>query len=244
MRRLLSLLAVLHLLAPAARAAATAPECVVLLHGVLAHGVFMKPLESALQDAGYRTVNVSYPSRDKTIEQIATDFLPKELAKYDLARASRVHFVVHSMGGLITRAFLEKSRPANLGRVVMLGTPNHGSEAADRLAESDILRKIVGVNLENLRTKQNGTAGKLGRATYDLGIIAGDTSINPLFSSWVKGDADGPVSLESAKLDGMRDFVVVPYSHTAMLWRDETAKQVLAFLRDGKFEHKNGDRND
>lgn len=242
MRRFILLLIILTAFAPAARA--TEPECVVLLHGVLASGAFMKPLESALQDAGYHTVNVSYPSRDKTIEQIATDFLPKELAKHDLARAPKVHFVVHSMGGLITRVFLEKSRPANLGRVVMIGTPNHGSEAADRLAESDIFKKIVGVNLENLRTKENGTAGKLGRATYDFGIIAGDTSINPLFSSWVKGDADGPVSLESAKLEGMRDFVTVPYSHTAMLWRDETARQVLAFLREGKFEHKEGNKKD
>lgn len=234
-RRLTVLLA---LTTAAATAPATESECVVLLHGILASGAFMKPLEKELQAAGYRTVNISYPSRDKTIEQIAADFLPGELKKHDVARAPKVHFVVHSMGGLITRAYLEKSRPPNLGRVVMLGTPNHGSEAADRLAESDILKKIVGVNLENLRTKENGTAGKLSRATYDLGIIAGDTSINPLFSSWVKGDADGPVSLESAKLEGMRDFVVVPYSHTAMLWREETAKQVLAFLRDGKFVHK------
>ena len=236
MRRFILLVAFFWALAPVART--SEPECVVLLHGVLASGTFMKPLESALKDAGYRTVNISYPSREKTIEQIAADFLPGELKKHDVARAPKVHFVVHSMGGLITRAYLEKSRPPNLGRVVMLGTPNHGSEAADRLAESDILKKIVGVNLENLRTKENGTAGKLSRATYDLGIIAGDTSINPLFSSWVKGDADGPVSLESAKLEGMRDFVVVPYSHTAMLWREETAKQVLAFLRDGKFVHK------
>lgn len=236
MRRLLLLLSPLLAHPPAAPAAE--PECVVLLHGILAHGAFMKPLEKELQAAGYRTVNISYPSRDKTIEQIAADLLPGEMKKHDVARAPKVHFVVHSMGGLITRAYLEKSRPANLGRVVMLGTPNHGSEAADRLAESDILKKIVGVNLENLRTKENGTAGKLSRATYDLGIIAGDTSINPLFSSWVKGDADGPVSLESAKLEGMRDFIVVPYSHTAMLWREETAKQVLAFLRDGKFVHR------
>lgn len=237
MRRLL-LLGPLLAQPPAAPAAE--PECVVLLHGILASAAFMKPLETALQDAGYRTVNLSYPSREKTIEELAADFLPKELAQHDLAKAPKVHFVVHSMGGLITRAYLEKSRPANLGRVVMLGTPNHGSEVADRLAESDILRKIVGVNLGNLRTKDGGSAGRLGKATYDLGIIAGDTSINPLFSSWVKGEADGPVSLESAKLEGMRDFVVVPYSHTAMLWREETARQVLAFLRDGKFDHKRG----
>jgi pimeloyl-ACP methyl ester carboxylesterase len=235
MKRFALFAGALALLQPAAHGAE--PECVVLLHGVLAHGAFMKPLESALKDAGYRTVNISYPSRDQTIEEIAAEFLPRELAKHDLARAQKVHFVVHSMGGLITRAYLAKSRPANLGRVVMLGTPNHGSEAADRLAESDILRKIVGVNLAGLRTKENGAAGKLGRADYDLGIIAGDTSINPLFSSWVKGEADGPVSLDSAKLEGMRDFVIVPYSHTAMLWRSETAKQVLAFLRDGKFAH-------
>ncbi len=214
-----------------------APECVVLLHGVLQSGLSMERIEAALKKAGYRVVNISYPSRKLTAEQIARDFLPKQLEKAKVADAPRLHFVCHSMGSLVARTFLRDSRPANLGRVVMLGPPNHGSAAADRLANNDFFRWTVGVNLDELRTTPDAIAQKLPPADYELGIIAGETSINPLFRKSVGKKADGPVSLESARLEGMTDFLVVKHSHTLMLWQDDVIAQVLAFVRDGKFNH-------
>lgn len=210
-------------------------ECVVLLHGVMLSGWAMQPLARAVEDAGYRAVNVSYPSRTLPLEEIARDFLPAQLEAHGVAAAPCVHFVAHSMGSLVVRAYLRDHRPANLGRVVMLGPPNHGSVAADAAQGWAPLRWIVGVNLPRLGTGEAGVAPRLGRADFELGIVAGTARVNPLFETVLKGEHDGVVTLESARLDGMGDFLVVPHSHTVMLWRKEVIAQVVEFLRHGKF---------
>lgn len=210
-------------------------ECVVLLHGVALSGWAMRPLADALERAGYRTVNLSYPSRTATIEALAGDFLPAQLAAHGVTASPRVHFVAHSMGGLVVRSFLRDRRPANLGRVVLLGPPNHGSAAADAAQDWAVLRWIVGVNLPRLGTGEAGLAPRLGRADFELGVIAGTSKVNPLFVSVMAGENDGVVTLESARLEGMSDFLVVPHSHTVMLWREGVIAQAVEFLRTGKF---------
>lgn len=212
------------------------PEAVVLLHGVMMTGHSMGRIEAALTRAGYRVINLTYPSRKATIEAIAADFLPAQLARHDAATAPRLHFVTHSMGSLVVRAYLRNGRPANLGRVVMLGPPNHGSEVADKLANREFFAWLVGVNLRDLGTGPDAVPQRLGDADYELGVIAGSASINPFFSHLVAGPNDGPVSVESAKLAGMRDFLVVRHSHTLMLWQGDVITQVLTFLRTGRFE--------
>lgn len=219
--------------APAAEAETR--ECVVLLHGVALSGWAMEPLAWALEEAGYRTVNLSYPSRRLTIEALADDYLPAKLAEHGVADAPRVHFVAHSMGGLVVRRFLAGHRPANLGRVVLLGPPNHGSAAADAAADWAVLRWIVGVNLPRLGTGAESAAARIGPADFELGIIAGTSQLNPLFNSVLSGEHDGVVTVESARLEGMSDFLVVPHSHTVMLWREAVQEQVVAFLRTGRF---------
>jgi len=212
-------------------------ECVVLLHGIGMGAWVMHPLAVALEEAGYRPLNLSYPSRTLPIEQIAGEWLPARLREGDIASAPRVHFVVHSMGGLVTRLYLRDHRPANLGRVVMLGPPNHGSAAADRSSQSAFLRALMGVNLPRLGTGEAAIAHHLGPADFELGIIAGQSALNPLFRQDLGAEHDGAVTVESAKLAGMRDFIVLPHSHTVMLWRSAVHGQVIAFLRAGRFAH-------
>lgn len=236
--RLVRALLLFAVLVNSAWAATQTPEreCVVLLHGVALSNWVMRPLARVLERAGYRVVNLSYPSRTMPLEQIAREFLPAELRAHDIARAPRVHFVAHSMGSLLTRLLLRDHRPANLGRVVMLGPPNHGSAAADRSQRSVVLRKIMGVNLPELGTGPDAAAAQLGPADFEVGIIAGNRHINPLFDEELGGEHDGVVTTESARLQGMRDFIVLPHSHTVMLWREAVHAQILAFLRDGKFQ--------
>lgn len=239
MRALRSVLAMFVGAAVIGRAAEGDPrECVVLLHGVALSGWAMQPLARAVEDAGYRAVNVSYPSRTLPLEEIARDFLPAQLAAHGVAAAPRVHFVTHSMGSLVVRAYLRDRRPANLGRVVMLGPPNQGSVAADAAVEWAPLRWLVGVNLPRLGTGEAGVAPRLGRADFELGIIAGTAHVNPLFEAVMEGEHDGVVTLESARLDGMSDFLVMPHSHTVMLWREDVIAQVVEFLRHGKFRRE------
>jgi triacylglycerol lipase len=225
------------LLLPAHTAATTKPEpaCVVLLHGIGMRSYVMKRLESALRADGYRTVNLSYPSRKMPFEQLAGEYLPAQLAKHDVARAPQLHFVTHSMGSLLVRKFIQDARPANLGRVVMIGPPNQGSTAADAAKENVLLREYLGGNLVRLGTGEDAIVKTLGPADFDVGIIAGEVAINPVFGEALGGKNDGAVTIESARLAGMKDFIVVPYSHTLMLWRSEVVNQVRAFLREGKF---------
>ncbi len=237
MRRLLLLFGFLTV--RLARAAdAPEPDCVVLLHGIGMQGFVMERIANALAAQGYRVVNVSYPSRELPFEQLAGEYLPAQLKEHDVARAPRLNFVTHSMGSLIVRKFIHDARPANLGRVVMIGPPNHGSTAADEAGQNALLSEFIGENLARLGTGDNSIASTLGPADFDLGIIAGEVPINPVFGNVLEGKNDGAVTVESAKLEGMRDFLVVPYSHTVMLWREEVVQQVEAFLRDGKFGHE------
>ncbi|RXK54822.1 alpha/beta hydrolase [Oleiharenicola lentus] len=236
MKHLLAFLAgLLCLTAMPAREKPAVPDCVVLLHGIGMRSYVMKRLESALRAEGYRTVSISYPSRRMPFEQLAGEYLPAHLKKHDVARAPRLHFVTHSLGSLIVRKLIKDARPANLGRVVMIGPPNHGSTAADVAKENALLKKFLGGNLVRLGTGEDAIVKTLGPADFDVGIIAGEVAVNPVFGQALGGKNDGAVTIESARLEGMKDFLVVPYSHTLMLWRKEVVDQVRSFLREGKF---------
>ena len=212
-------------------------ETVVLLHGVAMPALVMHRVARTLECEGYRVVNLGYPSRTLPIEQIAADFLPAQLAARGVAAAPRLHFVTHSMGSLVLRLYLRDHRPANLGRVVMLGPPNHGSRAADHAAQLAFFRLVAGRNVARRGTGPQAIAKTLGLADYDLGIIAGNRSNNPLFARWLDAPNDGAVAVESARLEGMKDFIILPYSHTPMLWRSAVLAQISLFLRSGRFLH-------
>lgn len=236
MRPLLFLLS-LMVATPVRADPATEPDCVVLLHGIGLHGYVMKRIETALTAQGYRVVNISYPSRDMAFEKLAGDYLPAQLQAHEVARAPRLNFVTHSMGSLLVRKLIQDARPANLGRVVMIGPPNHGSTAADEAQQHALLSEFLGENLARLGTGDHSIVSTLGPADFEVGIIAGEVAINPVFGNVLAGKNDGAVTVESTKLEGMRDFIVVPYSHTVMLWRDEVIRQVSAFLKEGHFTH-------
>lgn len=212
-----------------------APETVVILHGVAMRAWVMARLAWTLRAAGYRVCNLSYPSRTWPLARLAAEYLPARLAALGAARAPRLHFVTHSMGSIVLRQFCRDRRPPNLGRVVMLGPPNQGSAAADAAHRSRFLRAVIGINLPALGTGPAGVAAPLGPVDYPVGVIAGRGAVNPLFGAVLGAEHDGAVSVAAARLAGMSDFLVVPHSHTIMLWRGSVCRQTLAFLRDGRF---------
>ena len=230
---------------PTPVATAAAPETVVLLHGLGLGGWAMQRLAASLTREGYRVVNLTYPSRTVPLEALARDWLPAQLAAHATAAAPRVHFVTHSMGGILLRTWLaEQSRagtppPANLGRTVMLAPPNAGSEAADRLGKLRPFRWFFGPNLVRLGTTPESLPLSLGPwPTFagELAVLAGDHSINPLCSVWVPAPNDGPVSVARSHLGGEHAHRILPASHTGILWRADTARAVTAFLRQGRFD--------
>jgi len=214
-------------------------ETVVLLHGLGRTRWSMSPLATDLQAAGYRVVNLSYPSRSRPLEELAEDWLPRQLRAQGVEVGPRLHFVTHSMGGIIVRLWL-RAQPVTtpIGRVVMLAPPNAGSELTPRLNAFPPFRWFTGVNGRRLGpadTDLPRTLGPWPTEKGSLGVIAGDRSWNPLFSAWLAGPNDGKVSVASTHLAGEAAHVVLHASHTWLGWRRATLDQVRAFLRTGTF---------
>ncbi|NYG47983.1 pimeloyl-ACP methyl ester carboxylesterase [Bradyrhizobium sp. IAR9] len=207
----------------------------VLLHGIARTSASLMKLERALRAAGFATLNIDYPSRSKPIAALAEDIHPA-ITRF-AERDAPLHFVAHSMGGLVARAYIAKHRPARLGRVVMLGTPNSGSEVADLLRGSLPYRKFYGPAGLELTTTPATAPNALPAIDYPVGVIAGSRFIDPVAGMLVLPKPnDGRVSVQSAGLAGMADHIVVKTSHTGLPRHAAAIAQTIAFLREGRFQ--------
>jgi pimeloyl-ACP methyl ester carboxylesterase len=208
---------------------------VVLLHGISRTARSFRKMELALQRAGYATLNLDYASRRKPLEALTEDIHPA-IELFAGGVTGSVHFVCHSMGGLLARAYLAKHKLARLGRVVMLGTPNGGSEIADRLQNLKAYRVFFGPAGQQLGTKRDAAmVALLPAIDYPIGIIAGNRSIYPISSIGLPRPHDGRVSVINTRLDGMADHIVIRTSHPWLVRNGEAIEQTIVFLRDGKF---------
>jgi len=129
----------------------------------------------------------------------------------------------------------EDNQVTNLGRVVMLAPPNQGSELVDRMRNGWFYRFFTGPAGQQLGTDPDSVPKRLGPANFDLGIIAGDRSYNPFFSARLPGPDDGKVSVASTQLEGMKDFLVVHYSHTWLPGKRDVVKATIRFLAQNSF---------
>jgi pimeloyl-ACP methyl ester carboxylesterase len=218
----------------AARAAGS--EGVILLHGIGRTHRWMWKLERALQQAGFATLNLDYASRKKPLELLAAD-IDVAVRHFAEETSGPLHFVGHSMGGLLARVYIAKYRPERLGRVVMLGTPNGGSEIADRLHDRALYRAYYGPAGQQLTTRRDRVLTSLPALDYSVGVIAGNRSIAPIASLFkVPKPNDTMVSVESSRLDGMADHVVVRALHAGLPYHAKAIDQTIAFLRHGRFK--------
>jgi pimeloyl-ACP methyl ester carboxylesterase len=207
---------------------------VVLLHGIGRGSRSLRKLEKALQASGFATLNLGYASRKKPLEALAADIHPA--VTLFASHCGSIHFVAHSMGGLLTRVYVATYRPAKLGRVVMLGTPNGGSEIADLLKDVAIYRAYYGPAGLQLLTEQDTVLTSLPPPDYAVGIIAGIRSIDPIVSTFiVPRPNDGCVSVQSSKLANMADHTTVKASHPGLVRNRVAIDQTIAFLREGRF---------
>jgi pimeloyl-ACP methyl ester carboxylesterase len=213
---------------------AVAGECVVLLHGLWRTENSMNRMEESLAAAGYQVKNVAYDSTEKPVEELAGEAVEAGLAACE--DADTVHFVTHSMGGILVRQYLEDHDIDHLGRVVMLGPPNQGSEVIDRYATWPGFEWFSGPAGLQLGTGEASVPRALGPAHFDLGIIAGDHTLNPILSQILPGKDDGKVSVDSTRVEGMNDHLEMPVTHVFMMRDKAVIEQVLYYLDHGEFD--------
>jgi pimeloyl-ACP methyl ester carboxylesterase len=214
--------------------AAPARDTLVLLHGLGRTPRSLWRIAHAARRRGYRVIAWGYPSRRGTIAEHAAA-LDRALTPALRVRAGRIHFVTHSLGGLVLRAYLGTTALPTLGRVVMLAPPNQGSEVADRLRAWWGFRRALGPAGQELGTGDDGAAARLPAIDGEVGIVAGDRCVNPLFGRWIGAANDGKVAVARTRLTGMRDHLVVRAGHTLLPWRRTVVGQVFAFLETGRF---------
>ena len=211
-------------------------DAVILLHGLCRSSASMGKMEAALVKAGYHVANVDYPSRTASIEELSDGAIDRALSDPAIRSCARVHFVTHSLGGILVRSYYKRHGPGKLGRVVMLGPPNKGSEVVDTFGSRWLFRKLNGPAGSELGTDVDSTPNRLGPVNFELGVIAGDRSINWINSLLIKGRDDGKVSIDRSKVDGMKDMMVVHATHPFLMRNKGVIDGTLRFLKHGTFE--------
>lgn len=206
----------------------------VLLHGLMRTDRSMNRMEESLAEVGYRVLNIQYESTREPIEELAPEAVAAGIDGCE--GADTTHFVTHSMGGILVRQYLAGHDIPHLGRVVMLGPPNQGSEIVDRYADLPGFEWFSGPAGLQLGTGEDNVPRALGPVHFELGIIAGTQSINPILSRMLPGRDDGKVSVDATRVEGMDDHLELPVTHVFMMRDEEVIAQVRHFLANGSFE--------
>jgi len=207
-------------------------EHVVLLHGLGRSAVSMLYAERRLRQAGFETTNIGYPSRRMPIEELVASVaarLPQEPA--------RLHFLTHSLGGIVLRCLVKTQRPANLGRAVMLGPPNQGSQLASRLRQTWYYKLATGPAGQQIGADQDSLPNTLGPVDFEVGVIAGTRTIDP-FRLLVGSESDGKVTLEETRVEGMADWWSLPRGHSFLMFDPVVIDQAAHFFRHGRFQRE------
>lgn len=216
-----------------------ASEGVILLHGLCRSDASMKKMESKLTDAGFIVLNIDYPSRTAAIETLSEAAIGGALQDARLQKCTKIHFVAHSLGGILVRSYFKRHEDARLGRVVMLGPPNKGSEVVDILGSWWFFKTLNGPAGNELGTGNESTPNTLGAVDFELGVIAGDRSINWINSMMIDGPDDGKVAVERTKVAGMKAHSVVHAAHPFLMNNDEVIEQTIRFLTIGTCKPEN-----
>ncbi|KQP41816.1 hypothetical protein ASF34_08710 [Methylobacterium sp. Leaf106] len=215
-------------------------EGIVLLHGIARRSASLGRMERAFRAEGYRTLNLDYPGRKATIQTIVEGAAPQVTAFASGLR--RLHFVTHSMGGLVARGIITRYRPANLGRVVMLGPPNGGSEVADFLHRMRPYRLFFGPAGAQLTThRSEDLTTLLGEVDFPLGVIAADRSVWLIESFLIlPRPNDGRVSVARTRVTGMSDHLTLHTTHDLVILNRAAITASIRFIRHGRFRDAPG----
>lgn len=204
---------------------------VILVHGLWLNGLDMGLLRWRLQKGGFLTQQFHYHAMQASPAEHATALH----ACTRLIDTDTVHYVGHSLGGLIIRHLFHRYPDHKPGRVVCLGTPHQSSSAAKTLSRSRPGRWLLG------RSTEQGLIGNVPpwQNYHELGVIAGNLRLGMgLLVPGIPKPSDGTVAVQETMLEGMADHIILPVSHFGMLLSSTVAMQTLQFLKHGRFQHR------
>lgn len=213
-------------------------DTVVLLHGLWLNALAMRLMQRRLERGGYVVHAYSYPTMRLTLSENA-----ERLGHYcNESGASRLHFVAHSMGGLVALKAAALVPPPCRGRIVLMGTPYADSFSARRLQRLPGGRPLLGRCMAQWLIAGRAACPELveGLDGYDIGVIAGNGGIGlgRLIAPRLPKPNDGVISVNETHIPGMRDYVVLEVSHSEMLVSREVVRQACAFLKHGSFDKR------
>lgn len=214
----------------------SADELVVLIHGIKDKPYIMWKLQKGLQNSGYSVISLHYPSvaadMDSIVQVIHSKLTPR------LREYNKIHFVTHSLGGIVIRAYLKKHEQPNFGRMVMIAPPNKGAIMAERLEDFFLYKWLYGKTGQKLGKDSTDYWQEIPPPSINFGIIAGGLKNDGGFNPLIPGDDDGTVGVEETRIQGAQDFIIISGLHTSLLWQDKTLEQVLYFLNNNEFNKK------
>lgn len=200
-------------------------EAVVLIHGIWMKGPELFYLRFKFWRKGYRVYQFHYPSLFKTPEQNAED-LNKFVEKINEAT---IHFVAHSVGGIVVTHYLNNHACNKTGKVVLIGTPINGSALARHLQQNIFLKYLLGKPV--IKGLVSETPKWLSERK--LCVIAGTKKLGIgmlLARKEMQQQNDGTVNLDETQIEEANEFHVVPHSHFSMLWSLDVAEKIKSFL--------------
>lgn len=233
-------------------------DFLVLLHGIYGKSSDMESIAQNFKD-NYRIINIQYPTTKETAEEISDLYIEPNIENikeqifsenfhkkignqyYEITENSnkinknfnqniKINFVAHSMGTGILRYYLKENPLENLGKVVFISPPSHGSHLAD-VPFVDKLPSMLGKVVPQFSTKKDSFVNQLGEPDYDYMILIGNKTNNPLYSMIIRGKDDGMVPLKTAKMKSDNFKIIENTTHTSILKDKRTMKEISEFFK-------------
>lgn len=205
----------------------------VLLHGLGRSKDAFRKLKKALEEAGYEVYGVNYPSTQFGVDTFAEQV--KGVLDNCQGDFEEMDMVTHSLGGIVARRVLSRPGAPKVKRLIMLGPPNQGAVLADVLSDWWPFKLLAGPAGQELQSGVEHFAANAGVPHCEYAVIAGGKGDGKGWNPLIPGDDDGVVGVTSTRLNGMKDFLVVPALHSFMARHPYVIQQVLAFLKTGTF---------
>nr|WP_314045022.1 alpha/beta hydrolase [uncultured Leptotrichia sp.] len=224
----------------------TDKDIVVFIHGIYGKLDDLSYIKGKMEEKGYAGISIQYPTTKEDIQGMVEKYINPEidgeLKKLEQVNERRLNegksklkmnFVVHSLGSVVLRHKLKESKIDELGKVVFISPPSHGSSIADNVL-SEALSPILGKAVRQIKVNEKSFVNQLGEPDYDCYVIIGNKTNNPLYSLMIKGKDDGMVPIETARLKNCRFKVIDGKTHTSILKSDEVVKEILEYFSDDR----------